>query len=66
MTIKSYPKSNKVIILHEYFAQCPNCGETDWQILLDKPDFEFTTIVAFRCSECNYEVLINITERKLD
>ena len=64
--MKDYSESNKVLILHEYFAECPNCQGRDWHILLDRPNFEFTAIVAFRCSECNYEVLINITERKLE
>lgn len=49
---------NKVEVLHKIYTQCPECGEAEWWIVLDKTGFEFEHIVAFKCVECGYEVII--------
>ena len=49
---------NKVEVLHKIYTQCPECGKAEWWILLDKTGFEFEHIVAFKCVECGYEVII--------
>ena len=46
-------------INRDIFAKC-SCGSFDWNIIVDKPDFE--VLVDFQCAEC--KIKINIIKIK--
>ena len=53
--------TDKVVILSQAYATCPECDDTVWEILLGKLNFEFENIIGFRCYQCGYDVLVKIT-----
>lgn len=54
-----------IIQLHpdtEWHIECPNCGDTAWNLLLPAEGLTYLDVSGYRCYECGYEVEIESEE----
>ena len=46
----------------EWHIECPACGGTDWKMILPDGGETYLDVSGYRCSECGYEVEVEIEE----
>ena len=56
--------SAKIIELNHSSATCPECGSTEWEIVLDKFGRDWTDIQGFICVECEFTIHVGSIEEK--